>query len=600
MEQGWLLVTLTSIVTFLGCCVIYVDEIYSWLFPKIAAKKPFKIANDANFLICSLSLSSGCLLLTSLYRLLPEAHHYLKKIPQFVENPHLLKITEYSSFLGGIIACSLMNMLVHLFTNESLVHCAHDAPSDTHDEGHEHSHADSLDENSEAKVKNHTHSHSGESDHHSHSQPNSESTLSLDYEHAKLNSLQTLTKVPPPKVQSEAPVKIPEHIHVSATSPYPHGATPRKKLSLVDLSLKTLKGETMTGPCYGDIDCCPEDILTENKLHKHNSNELYYCSKPTEENLLFFPKEDHMITDKAEFASRYPNLDIQSPLISNEHNSLDKNYKAISHHHTAQPIVRNYSHAYSVHNEPRIPEMETVDNFDDNDNDNIDGCDSAIESEDEHTNGRGHSHDHHHDHHHDHSHDHGHDHHDESTHLLAHEGDIENQIHQQHEHDHHHHIKTPLSRLLSIGLQTILAIALHKFPEGFIMYSTSKTNPALGMSIFLSMFIHNFVEGFTMTLPIYIALNSRAKALLIAGPLGSLSQPLGALIGYWLFRGNMDMDDPHSIMVIGVLLSITAGFLTFISLQMFASSIAFGGKQEKVLKWCFFGIFLICFSDLLT
>lgn len=593
MDQGWVLVILTSFITFLGCCVIYTDVIYAYLFPKRAAAKPFHIAHDTNFLICSLALSSGCLIFTSLYKLLPKSHGYFKLIPSLHRNIRLLKLTEFSCYLVGIIICSTLNIVIHLLTNESLVHCAHDGadPSHNHHQQHDiestthsHSHSDHGDDASfTSPASDHVHGHppshsksdfSAHSHSHSHSSsesPKSASVTEVSKQYGSnhddkyptgssegSNSLSELHdgKYNPHSKQHATPA----HAH-NNKHPYMHhnGNTkiPKKSMSLVDLSLRTLKGETMTGKCYGDLDCCTDDILVENNLHNHHANELYFCSKPSEENALFFPDKKHMITDKSEFSLRYPNLDINSPLIGNDQTpSVRNNYSSI-------PVYNDQGHSHGkAHNHGEHDHL---------------GPEYSLSHE-----------------------EHGHFHNRADLNTTTNSNDSTEEDKEEEFGEHHHHIKTPLSRLLSIGLQTVMAITLHKFPEGFIMYSTSKANPELGLSIFFSMFIHNFVEGFTMTVPIYIALDSRGKALLIGGTLGSLSQPLGAAIGYYMFKGKVDMDDPFTISLIASLLAITSGFLTFISLQMFASAIGFGGKQEKVILWSFVGLLIICISNILV
>ena len=642
MDQGWLLVALTSLITFLGCCVIYTDVIYKFLFPRRASIKPFSISHDTNFLICSLALSSGCLIFTSLYKLLPKSHSYLKQIPQLRGNDHLLKLTEYSCYLAGIAICSLMNVIIHLMTNESLVHCAHDGADDrTHSGSHSHSHLHShsnTDHNGDNDLESLNYSlptcksfHDDHAHSHIHS-PHEETSSSSDErkvhgDQIVIETSNSQSSSPPkdshdthsiPPVSDVVPrptrAKSTGHAHASETDPLVktsvHG--PKKIISLMDLSLKTLKGETMTGKCYGDIDCCTDEILGNNRLHQHKPKKLYFCTRPSEENLLFFPDRKHMITDRAELASRYPDLEIHSPLIANDNTDLPKvvhpdlhdasnNFQQqhralhysvsddaainkaipdqtndsslnVGQQPKANPIAEHLGSSL-LRNSEQVPQYHSI---------STPVQEDSFYSDTHLSTNHANSHER-----------------EELAHEEEGEEENEEEDHADFNITHHHHIKTPLSRLLSIGLQTIMAITLHKFPEGFIMYSTSKTNPELGMSIFLSMFIHNFVEGFTMTLPIYIALNSRAKALLISGTLGSLSQPIGACIGYYMFKGKRDMNDPFSIVLVAVLLAITSGFLTFISLQMFASAIGFGGRQEKVLKWSFFGIFLICLSNVL-
>ncbi|AOA63178.1 Zinc transporter [Komagataella phaffii CBS 7435] len=170
--------------------------------------------------------------------------------------------------------------------------------------------------------------------------------------------------------------------------------------------------------------------------------------------------------------------------------------------------------------------------------------------------------------------------------------DMENSdVFSNYEEHHHHHVNTPTSKLLSIGVQTLLAITLHKFPEGFILYSTSKVNPELGVAIFLSMFIHNYIEGMSMCLPLFFALDSRLKAVSIVSLVGGLAQPLGAYLGYLYFQTHTINNRTN--FVFAVLIAATSGFLTIIGLQMFASSLSFGGSQFKVLTCCTTGIALI-------
>lgn len=106
---------------------------------------------------------------------------------------------------------------------------------------------------------------------------------------------------------------------------------------------------------------------------------------------------------------------------------------------------------------------------------------------------------------------------------------------------HHHHI--PTNAFLSIGLQTSLAIALHKLPEGFITYATNHANPQLGFAVFMALFIHNITEGFAMALPLFLALGTRWRAMLWSSLLGGVSQPLGAgVAALWLkLAGRTDM-----------------------------------------------------------
>ncbi|CCE61355.1 hypothetical protein TPHA_0A02730 [Tetrapisispora phaffii CBS 4417] len=189
--------------------------------------------------------------------------------------------------------------------------------------------------------------------------------------------------------------------------------------------------------------------------------------------------------------------------------------------------------------------------------------------------------------------------------------------HKSHLKDHHHKLETPFSKLLSIGLQTCLVLTIHKLPEGFIIYYTNRSNESseLGLSIFISLAIHNFVEGFAMTLPFYAALESKGIPILITAVLGGGSQPIGALIGYLFFRNKEGSDLDGSISM-DFFLSLTAGFLLVIALQMFQTGVGFSDNHHHhgddddsetieehslgttCLKWSCFGVLLILASGI--
>lgn len=199
--------------------------------------------------------------------------------------------------------------------------------------------------------------------------------------------------------------------------------------------------------------------------------------------------------------------------------------------------------------------------------------------------------------------------HNDHSHPYEDHAYLQGEDHSTHKPDHHHHINTPLSRLLLIGIQTTLAISLHKLPEGFITFITSEANPELGFLIFLSLAAHNFTEGFLMCLPLYFLFSSsggfaKLKAVAISSVLGGLSQPLGAILGYFFLKYNDKGDsfDIHSLsFILGVSLAVTSGFLTVIGLSMYGSAISFhGGMLNLLLFWCILGMCIIGLSSIVN
>lgn len=170
---------------------------------------------------------------------------------------------------------------------------------------------------------------------------------------------------------------------------------------------------------------------------------------------------------------------------------------------------------------------------------------------------------------------------------------------------HHHHV--PQNAFLSIGLQTSLAIALHKLPEGFITYATNHANPTLGMTVFLALFIHNISEGFAMALPLYLALHSRAKAMFWSSLLGGVSQPAGAgLAALWIWASQKatnghgpDTSGP-SYGVYGGLFAATAGVMTCVALQLLSEGLALTHNRGLGLGFAISGMGIMGLSFALT
>ena len=163
---------------------------------------------------------------------------------------------------------------------------------------------------------------------------------------------------------------------------------------------------------------------------------------------------------------------------------------------------------------------------------------------------------------------------------------------------HHHHV--PTNAFLAIGLQTSIAIALHKLPEGFITYATNHANPKLGFTVFMALFIHNITEGFAMALPLYLAINSRWKAMFWSSLLGGVSQPLGAGVAALWFkiagRGNAAPGDT----VYGCMFAITAGIMASVALQLFSESLNLTHNRNTCAAFAFLGMGILGFSFALT
>ncbi|RDA92830.1 hypothetical protein CP533_2863 [Ophiocordyceps camponoti-saundersi (nom. inval.)] len=203
-----------------------------------------------------------------------------------------------------------------------------------------------------------------------------------------------------------------------------------------------------------------------------------------------------------------------------------------------------------------------------------------------------HSH-HHHDDSHDHDHHHDHDHNSESRRISLDQEENDEDPEAQH----HHHV--PTNAFLSIGLQTSIAIALHKFPEGFITYATNHANPALGFNVFMALFVHNITEGFALALPLYMALGSRWRAMLWSALLGGLSQPMGAGIAALWFRLASRTHLTPDAVAYACLFAATAGIMVSVALQLFVESLSLNHDRNLCIFFGFLGMVLMGFSNAL-
>ena len=115
-------------------------------------------------------------------------------------------------------------------------------------------------------------------------------------------------------------------------------------------------------------------------------------------------------------------------------------------------------------------------------------------------------------------------------------------------------------KLHRMGLFSALAIAIHNFPEGLATFVGGLHDPALGLSIAIAIAIHNIPEGIAVSVPLYYATGSRKIAFGLSF-LSGLTEPVGALIGYFFFlRFFNDF-------VFGILFAVVAGIMVFISLD---------------------------------
>lgn len=147
-------------------------------------------------------------------------------------------------------------------------------------------------------------------------------------------------------------------------------------------------------------------------------------------------------------------------------------------------------------------------------------------------------------------------------------------------------------KFMRMGMFSALAIAIHNFPEGLATFTGALADPALGISIAVAIAIHNVPEGVAVSVPIYYATGSRKKAFAYSF-LSGLSEPAGALIGYFLLR--RFMNDA----VFGILFASVAGIMVFISLDELLPTAEKYGKHHLAIYGVVAGMVVMALSLLL-
>ncbi len=141
-------------------------------------------------------------------------------------------------------------------------------------------------------------------------------------------------------------------------------------------------------------------------------------------------------------------------------------------------------------------------------------------------------------------------------------------------------------KIKKAGLLTAIAISLHRFPEGLTMFLVASTNVKLGIPLAIAIAIHNLPEGIAIGLPMYHATGKKRYAMLFSFIAG-ISGPIGALIGFMLIKIFMPQ------MAIGILFSIVAGIMVYISLDTLLPTAREYGENHDVMAGILSGMFFI-------
>ncbi len=140
--------------------------------------------------------------------------------------------------------------------------------------------------------------------------------------------------------------------------------------------------------------------------------------------------------------------------------------------------------------------------------------------------------------------------------------------------------------LYRVGFVSMLAIAIHNFPEGIATFMAGFDSNSLGITIALAIAFHNIPEGITVALPVYFSTGSKTKALYYTF-LSSVSEPIGALMAFLVLRPFINN------VTLGIIFGLISGIMLYIAIEELLPSSRDYGYPRLALWAAFAGICLM-------
>lgn len=145
-------------------------------------------------------------------------------------------------------------------------------------------------------------------------------------------------------------------------------------------------------------------------------------------------------------------------------------------------------------------------------------------------------------------------------------------------------------RLMHSGIFIAIALCVHNFPEGFLVFMSALNDPNVGIAIAVALAIHNIPEGVAVAAPIYAATRKRAKTVFLTALTGT-AEPIGAILGYLVLR-NFLTDT-----VFGWTFGIVAGMMIFISIdELLPAAKRYETNQHQTTYGLIAGMMIIAVS----
>lgn len=145
-------------------------------------------------------------------------------------------------------------------------------------------------------------------------------------------------------------------------------------------------------------------------------------------------------------------------------------------------------------------------------------------------------------------------------------------------------------KLMHSGVLIGVALCIHNFPEGFLVFINALENPSTGVAVAIALAIHNIPEGIAVGAPLYAATKNRFKTVALTALTG-LAEPVGALLGFWLLAGVL------TGATLGWVFGIVAGMMVFICVdELLPAAKRYETNQRQTTYGFIAGMGVIAFS----
>lgn len=116
------------------------------------------------------------------------------------------------------------------------------------------------------------------------------------------------------------------------------------------------------------------------------------------------------------------------------------------------------------------------------------------------------------------------------------------------------------NRIKRVAILLTVGISLHNFPEGIATFIVANNDLDLGLGVSVAIAIHNIPEGLIVAAPVYMATQSKTKALFWAS-ISGCAEILGGMLTYWI------LGDLISNTIMACTMALVAGIMVTLSIN---------------------------------